>query len=108
MIGVRDGDAAAGAFAAAGDRWTFSGVLTFDDAVAALAGADALPLPASGTVDLAGLAHADSAALAVLLALKRRAAAESRPLAFTGVPPLLASLARVYGLEDQIAPEARP
>ena len=108
MIGVRDGDAAAGAFAAAGDRWTFSGVLTFDDAVAALAGADALPLPASGTVDLAGLAHADSAALAVLLALKRRAAEERTSVSFAGVPPLLESLARVYGLEDQIAPEARP
>ncbi|MFO1317330.1 MAG: STAS domain-containing protein [Burkholderiales bacterium] len=103
MSGRRDGAAAAGAFAAAGDRWTFSGVLTFDDATAALAGSDALPLPASGAIDLSGLAHADSAALAVLLALKRRAAAERRAIAFTGIPPLLESLARVYGLEDQIA-----
>ena len=103
MSGERDRDAAAGAFAAAGDRWTFAGVLTFDDATAALAGADALPLPASGVVDLSGLAHADSAALAVLLALKRRAAVEGRPIAFAGMPPLLESLARVYGLEDQIA-----
>lgn len=102
MIGVRDGDAAAGAFAAAGDRWTFSGVLTFDDAVAALAGADALPLPASGTVDLAGLAHADSAALAVLLALKRRAAAAGTTLAFESVPASIASLARVYGIDTLV------
>jgi len=101
--GQGEGDTAAGVFAAADDRWTFSGVLTFDDATAALDGADALPLPGSGVVDLSGLAHADSAALAVLLALKRRAASEGRPIAFTGVPPLLDSLARVYGLEDQIA-----
>ncbi len=102
MIATRNGEAARGAFAAAGDRWTFTGVLTFDDATAALAGADALPLPASGTIDLSGLAHADSAALAVLLALKRRATAEGRRVAFAGMPPLLESLARVYGLEDQI------
>ena len=102
MIGAAE-SAAAGAFAAAGDRWTFAGVLTFDDAATVLAGAQALPLPASGIVDLAGLVHADSAALAVLLALQRRAAAERASIAFTGVPPLLASLARVYGLEDQIA-----
>lgn len=102
MIGPADA-AATGAFAAAGDRWAFSGVLTFDDAPAVLAGMASLPLPASGVVDLAGLEHADSAALAVLLALKRRAAEERTSVSFAGVPPLLESLARVYGLEDQIA-----
>ncbi len=103
MIGPREGDGVAGAFTVAGDRWAFSGLLTFDDAAAVLAGTQALPLPASGIVDLSGLAHADSAALAVLLALQRRAATERRSLAFAGVPPLLDSLARVYGLEGQIA-----
>ena len=91
------------AFAVDGDRWTFSGELTFDDATSVLASAAALPLPPSGVVDLSGVAHADSAALAVLLALRRRAAAEGRRLAFASVPPMLDSLARVYGIEEIVA-----
>lgn len=89
-----------GAFTADGDRWRFDGVLTFDDATRALETANQLPLPASGVVDMSGLTHADSAALAVLLALKRRATAEKRQLAFPALPPMLDSLARVYGIED--------
>jgi phospholipid transport system transporter-binding protein len=59
-----------------------------------------LPLPPSGIVDLAGVVHADSAALAVLLALRRRAIAEGRSITFASVPPMLDSLARVYGIEE--------
>jgi phospholipid transport system transporter-binding protein len=92
-----------GAFSSADDRWTFAGELTFDDATSVLAAASALPLPASGIVDLSGLAHADSAALAVLLALRRRAAAEGRRVVFASVPAVLDSLARVYGIEDMLA-----
>jgi len=92
-----------GAFVASGSRWTFVGALMFDDAMQVLQGAANLPLPDSGMVDLAGLTHADSAALAVLLALRRRAAAEGRRLAFASVPPMLDSLARVYGIEDILA-----
>lgn len=99
-----DPQAVPGAFAADGDRWRFAGTLTFDDATAVLAAAQALPLPPSGRIDMSGLEHADSAGLAVLLALKRRAAAERRTLAFEGMPPVLASLARVYGIEDIVAP----
>src|SRR5262249_40223539 len=91
------------AFAVDGDRWTFRGVLTFDDAMPVLDASAELPLPRSGMVDLSGLAHADSAALAVLLALRRRAAEEGQlPLRFVGVPAMLDSLARVYGIEDLI------
>jgi phospholipid transport system transporter-binding protein len=94
-----------GAFAADGERWTFRGVLTFDDAMGVLDAAASLPLPKSGVIDLSGLEHADSAALAVLLALRRRATAEgASPLRFSGVPPKLDSLARVYGIEDLIVP----
>jgi len=66
---------AAGAFAAAdgGARWKFHGALTMDGAAAALEAADALPLPSTGVVDFSGLLQADSAALAVIIALKRRA-----------------------------------
>jgi len=92
--------AGSGAFAAVGDRWLFSGALTFDDAMAVLEQAAELPLPQSGIVDMAGLVHADSAALAVLLELRKRGAAEKRRLSFTALPPMLESLARVYGIED--------
>jgi phospholipid transport system transporter-binding protein len=88
-----------GAFAVDGDRWRFTGALTFDDATAVLEAAKALPLPASGRVDMSGLAHADSAGLAVLLELMRRAKGEGRTLGFEGMPPVLTSLARVYGME---------
>jgi phospholipid transport system transporter-binding protein len=95
--------AQAGRFAAAGDGWTFAGVLTFEDAATVLEDAARLPLPASGTIDMAGLAHADSAALAVMLALNRRATVEGRRIVFAGMPAVLESLARVYGVEDQFA-----
>ena len=96
-------DIASGEFVAAGERWVFTGVLTFDDAMAVLDAAAAVPLPHSGVVDLAGMKDADSSALAVLLALRRRAAEEGHtPLSFVAVPPMLDSLARVYGIEDLI------
>jgi len=101
---AQDPEAVPGAFTADGDRWRFAGTLTFDDAAAVLAGAQTLPLPPSGRVDMSGLEHADSAGLAVLLALKRRAAAERRTLVFEGMPPVLGSLARVYGIEDIVLP----
>ncbi len=92
-----------GRFAAAGDRWTFAGVLTFEDAATVLDDASRLPLPASGTIDMSGLEHADSAALAVMLALGRRATVEGRRIVFAAMPAVLESLARVYGVEDQFA-----
>ncbi len=92
-----------GAFAADGERWTFEGALVFDDAMKVLGASAALPLPSSGTIDLAGLRYADSSAIAVLLALRRRAGAEGRRIAFASVPPMLDSLARVYGVEDILA-----
>ncbi len=92
-----------GTFAVAGDRWSFAGTLTFDDATAVLSAAARLALPSSGIVDMSGLVHADSAALAVLLALKRRAAAEGRRLSFVAMPAVLESLARVYGIEELVA-----
>jgi len=46
------------------------------------------------------LVAAIMAAVAVLLALKRRAADEGRPLRFVGIPAALASLADLYGVEE--------
>ena len=93
---------ATGAFEASEDgrEWSYRGALTFDNAAAVREAANAMPLPKSGRVDLAGLEHADSAALAVMFALKRRARAERHRIAFERMPAMLAALARVYGVED--------
>ena len=79
------------------------GALTFDDAADVFDAARSMPLPPSGVVDLAGLTQADSSALAVVLAVRRRAVREGRTLAIEGVPASLRSLAVVYGVEDLVA-----
>ena len=84
----------------AGGRWTYAGELTSTNAGPVLAAAAALNLPGGGEVDLTDVEGIDSAAVAVLLALKRRAAGESRPLRFVGIPAALASLAELYGVEE--------
>jgi len=92
-----------GAFASDGSRWTFAGPLTMDTAAAALETSRPLPLPPSGVVDFTGLAQADSAALAVIIAVRRRGHAERHPITLAGVPAALQSLAVVYGVEDLLA-----
>jgi phospholipid transport system transporter-binding protein len=94
---------ATGGFSASNDGWLFAGALTLDDAAAVLEASQALPLPVSGVVDFSGLMHADSAALAVMIALKRRGTEEGRTLAIRNIPPSLRSLAAVYGIDDLLA-----
>lgn len=93
-----------GAFCVSDDgrRWIFRGGLTFDDAARVLDAVRDVPLPTSGHVDFAELHAADSAALAVLIALKRRASAERHKLVFDGLPAGVVALARVYGVDDLI------
>jgi phospholipid transport system transporter-binding protein len=90
-----------GAFAASDDgaRWTYAGAMTFENAEAVLEGTTALPLPSTRIVDLGGLDHADSAAIAVLIALRRRAYAEGTDLSYATVPAAIVALARVYGVD---------
>jgi ABC-type transporter Mla MlaB component len=92
-----------GGFAATASGWTFAGTLTFADAAAVFAASGGLGLPGTGRVDLAGLEHADSSALAVMLALKRRAVREGVRLAFTSIPPGILALAHVYGVDELLA-----
>ena len=91
-----------GGFMALGDLWRYEGALTLDNAAGVMAIADGIPLPASGRIDFGGLAPADSAALAAVMALRRRAAAEGRALRIDNLPPALESLAVVYGVDDLI------
>ena len=85
---------------AAGARWSYTGALTFANASRVFAAAAAMPLPSTGEVDLSGADAVDSSAVAVLLALARRARAEGKPLAFTRVPAALRALADLYSVED--------
>jgi phospholipid transport system transporter-binding protein len=89
-----------GAFVATAEGWRFQGTLTMDTAAAVMASADALPLPETGRVDLGGLVQGDSAALAVIMALRRRASSEKRELRVENIPKALLSLAVAYGVDD--------
>ena len=85
---------------AAGDRWSLTGPLTMDSAASVLSSSRDMPLPSSGVIDLGRLDAVDSAAVAVLLAWKRRAESEGAPLVFENIPPTMISLADLYGVEE--------
>ncbi len=89
-----------GGFVASDAGWAFAGALTLDGAAAVLATSRSLPLPPTGVLDFSDMMHADSAALAVIIALKRRAATEGVTLSIVGLPASLHSLAVVYGVEN--------
>ena len=97
--GPATGHAAGFVRTADGARWLVSGALTFENAAAVIEGARSLPLPSAGVVECAGIEAVDSAAVALLLAVKRRAAGEGVPLAFAGIPASLETLAELYGVE---------
>jgi phospholipid transport system transporter-binding protein len=88
---------------AGGARWIARGRLTFGNAVSALEASRALALPASGEIDCGELAPVDSAAVAVLLAIKRRGIEEGRSIVFSGIGGSLHTLADLYGVEELLA-----
>jgi len=75
-----------------------------DNAARVLDESEALAPPADGIVDLRAMLQADSAALAVMIVLKRRALSEGRALTLASVPDALKSLAIVYGVDKLIDP----
>lgn len=83
-----------------GARWVCQGGVTFSNAGQVLEASLRLPLPATGIVDCEALHPVDSAAVAVLLALKRRAATEGKPLTFINITDSLHTLADLYGVEE--------
>ena len=92
---------------AAGDRWMVGGALNVDTGASVLEASRAAALPGTGIVSLASVDSVDSAAVAVLLAWRRRAEAEGRQLSFTDVPASLSALAELYGVEDLIGRAVR-
>ncbi len=89
-------------FVAADDnsRWLLQGEVTTSTAPGILLASAALPLPTTGVVDCDRVRIVDSTAVAVLLALKRRARSEQQPITFSNVPAPLMALASVYGVAD--------
>jgi phospholipid transport system transporter-binding protein len=85
-------------------RWVLAGQLTIDNVAGVLAESVGVPLPTTGRVDLKGVDPVDSAGVAVLLEWKRRAVAEGVYLAFENVPPTMASLAELYGVDGLLSP----
>src|SRR5271165_535324 len=92
---------------AAGERWSLAGALTVDTAASVLRSSRAVALPKSGIVDLGGLDAVDSAAVAVLLAWRRRAEHEGLELSFAGAPANLGALAELYGVEELVGRRAQ-
>lgn len=74
----------------------FPARITFADASQALEQARQAAATADAELDLSGLTHFDSTAVAVLVALCREA---PRGPVFRGVPPNLRKLAGLYGVE---------
>jgi phospholipid transport system transporter-binding protein len=85
-------------------RWLLAGPLTINNIVGVLAASVGVPLPTTGRVDLKGVDPVDSAGVALLLEWKRRAVAEGVELAFENVPPSMASLAELYGVDGLLSP----
>jgi phospholipid transport system transporter-binding protein len=86
-------------------RWVLAGPLTINNVAGVLAASVGVPLPTTGRVDLKGVDPVDSAGVAVLLEWKRRAVAEGVALAFENVPPTMASLAELYGVDGLLSPD---
>lgn len=92
---------------AAGDRWMLGGALSVDTAATVMESSRAAALPPSGVVSLAGVESVDSAAVAVLLAWRRRAVGEGKDLAFTDVPASLSALAELYDVKELLSRPVR-
>jgi len=92
---------------AAGERWMLAGALSVDTAASVLEASRSAALPPSGVVSLAGVESVDSAAVAVLLAWRRRAVAEGKDLSFTDVPASLSALADLYDVKELISRPVR-
>lgn len=59
-----------------------------------------LIVPGEQVIDLSGVGHADSSAVAVMLGWLRHGALTGALIRFAGVPAGVASLAELYGVSD--------
>jgi phospholipid transport system transporter-binding protein len=91
--------------AAGAGRFALAGEVGFDDAARLLSEGDAAfgSLPVA-EIDLAQVARADSAGLALLLEWSLAAASAGRELRYRNVPPAIASLAGISDVAELLAP----
>ena len=78
----------------------FEGDLVLDNATRLLAEAESALAAGATVFDLSRVGHMDSSALSLMLSLRRRAG--GKPVEFRAVPESLSSLAKLYGIADQI------
>lgn len=86
------------------NRWQLSGNLVVDEVNAVLDESMRLPMQAGELIiDFQAVSSVDTAAIALMLALQRRAAEEKCTIAFHHVPDNLKSLAALYGVQNFFA-----
>ncbi|HUL12659.1 MAG TPA: STAS domain-containing protein [Methylococcaceae bacterium] len=84
-----------------GERFALDGELSFASVGIALKNTAKLLASSTETVfDLAGIARADSAGVALLLEWRRRAKEAGIKLHYVNLPPQLLAIARVAGVDD--------
>ncbi|MBY0439516.1 MAG: STAS domain-containing protein [Burkholderiales bacterium] len=83
------------------------GAVTIESARAVLdAGLGMLPAGGEIEIDLAGMSAFDSAALGVMFEWRRRTAAGGLRIRYSNLPPKLATLAKLYGVDTLLLPPA--
>ena len=87
-------------------RWVLAGPLTIDNVADVLDASSEMALPETGRIDLKGVDPVDSAGVALLLEWKRRASMERSAVVFANVPPGMASLAKLYGVDGLLSPSS--
>ena len=95
---------------AAGEVLQLTGALSFETLPGVLQESAAFAarpdLPERLTIDFAGITGVDSSAVALLLEWRRQAQRLGKTLAFVNLPANLLALARLYGVEELIQPQA--
>ncbi|MDX5364073.1 MAG: STAS domain-containing protein [Pseudazoarcus pumilus] len=81
-----------------------TGALTMDSAAGHLRSGREMVASGDVLVDLSAISGFDSAALALLLDWMRESAARGGRLTLAAVPPGLASLAQLYGVDELLSP----
>jgi phospholipid transport system transporter-binding protein len=85
------------------DVLAMSGALTFATAARALQQARVAITPAVRSLDLAGLTQADSAGLAVIIALSRQAQQQGHGIRIVSAPASLRALAQLCDVDKLLA-----
>jgi phospholipid transport system transporter-binding protein len=82
----------------------FEGDLVLENATRLLGEAEMVLRDGASVFDLSGVKNVDSSALSLMLSLRRRAAhlPSGQNIEFRGIPESLVSLAKLYGIADQI------